>query len=105
MPTATPSTGATVCSRAAVFAASPVIASPRSSASIATITSPVFTPTRTCRSRPSSDTRSTTRSAIRTARSGSSSNAVGAPNTAITPSPKNWSIVPPCRLISLVNTS
>ena len=40
-------------------------------------------------------------SAARTARSGSSSCATGAPNTAITASPMNFSTVPPCRSSSV----
>ncbi len=65
-----------------------------------TIASPVFTATRTARSWPgrsllSSVSASTIRSPARTARSASSSWATGAPKTAMTASPMNFSTVPP----------
>jgi hypothetical protein len=60
----------------------------------------VFTPTRTDSAsdaswRFNSSIRSSTASPARTARSASSSCAAGAPNTAITASPMNFSTVPP----------
>ena len=67
--------------------------------------SPVFTATRTWRSSRGSrafisSTAWRTRSAARTARSGSSPCATGAPNTPITASPMNFSTVPPNDSIS-----
>ena len=72
---------------------------------IATSASPVLTPIRTARSRPgrvsfSSATASRIRRAVRTPRSASSSCAAGAPKTATTASPMNFSIVPSKRSIS-----
>ncbi len=69
-------------------------------ASSETSASPVFTAIRTWRSRPGSSslsraTASRTASAARTARSGSFSWATGAPKTATTASPMNFSTVPP----------
>ena len=101
-PTATPSTGACDWIRAAVLTTSPVtIPSPASGrASSATSASPVFTPTRTDSDMPgsavfSSPMTSRIANAARTARSASSSCATGAPKTAITASPMNFSTVPP----------
>jgi len=62
--------------------------------------SPVLTPIRTWMLL-SSRAQSRIASAARTARSGSSSCATGAPNTAITASPMNFSTVPPNRSSSL----
>jgi hypothetical protein len=64
----------------------------------ATSASPVFAAVRICSSPSLSASRIA--SAARTARSGSSSCATGAPKTAITASPMNFSTVPPCRSIS-----
>ena len=60
------------------------------------VTGPVVTATRTW-SRPSSAIASRIARPARTARSGSSSWAAGAPNTAMTASPMNFSTVPPWR--------
>ena len=105
--TAIPPAGAANCSRDAVFTTSPVtIPSPSSGrAPSATTASPVLIPTRTCSDRAgssafSSSIASRTRNPARTARSASSSCATGAPNTAITASPMNFSTVPPKRSIS-----
>jgi hypothetical protein len=97
-PTSTPFTGAAACNRAAVFTTSPAaIPSPcPGRAPSVTSASPVFTPTRTW-TWPSSRAQSRIASAARTARSGSSSCAAGAPNSAITASPMNFSTVPPNR--------
>ena len=59
--------------------------------------SPVLTATRSWSSFPSCVTQSRIASAARTARSGSSSCAVGAPKSATTASPMNFSTVPPKR--------
>ena len=91
-----PFTGASFCSRDAVLTTSPAT-SPRSApglGSSATRTSPVLTAIRTSSSS-SSRTQSRIASAARTARSGSSSWAIGAPKTAMTASPMNFSTVPP----------
>ena len=90
-PTSTEPTGAADWSRAAVFTTSPaIIASPcPGRASSSTIASPVFTAMRTWR--PSSSAQSRTANAARTARSGSSPYAVGAPKTPMTASPMNFS--------------
>ena len=103
-PTRIPSTGAADCRRAAVFITSPAtIPSPSPGfASSETSASPVLTAIRTWRSRSGSislscATASRTASAARTARSGSSSCDTGAPNTATTASPMNFSTVPPNR--------
>ncbi len=111
-PTTAESCGAAVWSRAAVFTTSPAtIASPRSDlAPSVTTASPVLTPIRTesPRSGPSSFNSamaSRMRKPARTARSASSSWAVGAPNTAITASPMNFSTVPPSRSISFFRRS
>jgi hypothetical protein len=86
--------------RAAVFTTSPVTKlSPSSGrAPSATIASPLFTAARASSS--SSATRSRIASPARTARSASSSCATGAPKTAITASPTNFSSVPPKRSTS-----
>src|SRR5215211_9038023 len=84
--------GCAACwSRAATLTASPV-ANVDSTAS--TTTSPDSIPT--LASRPSSLTESMIESAARTARSASSSCAVGTPNAAMTASPANFSTIPPC---------
>jgi hypothetical protein len=84
--------------RAAVLTTSPAtIASPSAGrAPMLTSASPVLTATLSCRSSCSA-IQSRIASAARTARSGSSSCTSGAPNTAITASPMNFSTVPPCR--------
>src|SRR6266498_2262820 len=105
VPSATtiPPTGAISWRRAAVFTTTPAtIPSPTASALSATTVSPVVMPMRTARSSPgaSSFISSMARSmanAHRTARSGSSSWTMGAPNTATTASPMNFSTVPPWR--------
>ena len=106
-PTRISPTGAAVCIREAVLTTSPAtIASPwLGLAPRATSASPVFTASRACRSsagsaRFISARASRTASAARTARSGSSPWATGAPNTAITASPTNFSTLPPNRSIS-----
>ncbi len=91
------------CTRAAVFTASPATI-PCWVAPTVTATSPVTRPTRIARSgtptvSPSDATASTSSSPARTARSASSSCAVGTPQTAITASPMNFSTVPPYREI------
>jgi hypothetical protein len=95
-----------------VFTTSPAtMLSPRSGrAPTATSASPVFTPTRTDRSssgrlRLISSMAWVIRRLARTARSASSSCATGAPNTAMTASPMNFSTVPPNRSISCLATS
>ena len=95
-PTSTPFTGAAVWRRAAVLTTSPV-AIPSPSAGLAprsTSASPVLTAILTWRSS-SSRAQSLIARAARTARSGSSSCATGAPNRAMTASPMNFSTVPP----------
>ena len=81
-----------------MFTMSPeAIPSPLSGrASSETSASPVVIPTRTSSS-PSSRAQSRIARAARTARSGSSSCASGAPKSAITASPMNFSTVPPWR--------
>jgi hypothetical protein len=88
-------TAAAPWSRAPVLITSPAaIDSPASGwASTRTSASPLLTPIRT--STPSSNAHSRIASAARTARSGSSSCVVGAPNSAMTASPMNFSTVPP----------
>src|SRR6476659_767712 len=105
-PTSTVPGDAAPCSRAATLTASPRAAySTRPPPPISpTTTRPVWTPTRTPNP-PTPHPRSTspayssissrTRTAARTARSGSSSCAVGAPKSASTPSPARSLIVPP----------
>ena len=87
----------TAC-RAAVLTTSPAtIPSPSAGrASTVTSASPVLTAMRIW-SAGCSTAQSRIASAARTARSGSSSCAGGAPKTAITASPMNFSTVPPCR--------
>ena len=106
-PTRMPPVGAAVCRRDAVLTTSPAtIASPISAlAPSETIASPVLTATLTCRSSWGSAAFITatalwTASAARTPRSGSSPCATGAPKTAITASPMNFSTVPPNASIS-----
>ena len=106
-PTRTESTGALDCSRAAVLTTSPAtIATPVSGrAPSSTIASPVLTAARICSSSSGSASsmsaiESRTAIAARTARSASSPYATGAPKTAITASPMNFSTVPPNRSIS-----
>ena len=87
------------CTRAAVLTASPATM-PCCSAPIVTATSPVTMPTRMARSgiarsEPIASIRATSSRPARTARSASSSWAVGTPQTAITASPMNFSTVPP----------
>jgi len=96
-PARMPFTGAPACSRAAVLTTSPAtIASPSDGrAPRLTSASPVLTAMRTWRWSPCSTLQSRIASAARTARSGSSSCAAGAPKTAITASPTNFSTVPP----------
>ncbi len=101
--TSTPLTGAADWSRAAVFRTSPQ-AIPWPSpifASSETIASPVVMPTRTRSSRDGSSSFRASIAAMiarpaRTARSGSSSWATGAPKSATTASPMNFSTLPPC---------
>jgi hypothetical protein len=95
--------GAAACSRCAVLTMSPAaIGSPASGReSRETSATPVFTAIRTSSPAPSSAIQRWIASAARTARSASSSCATGAPNTAITASPMNFSTVPPYRSISL----
>ncbi len=62
-----------------------------------TAASPLNTPARAWTSGPRARTASTSSRAARTARSGSSSRATGAPQTAMTASPMNFSTVPPYR--------
>ena len=91
--------GAADCSRDAVFTTSPIAsASPASRLFTLTIASPVFTAARAPSAKPcarNSATASSTRRPARTARSASSLCATGAPNTAITASPMNFSTTPP----------
>ena len=85
--------------REAVLTRSPATI-PSARAPIVTAASPVSTPTRARRSAdptslPSASTAAARSIAARTARSASSSIATGAPHTAITASPMNFSTVPP----------
>ena len=100
-PITTASRGASDCIREVVFTTSPATASPTwGPEPNETTASPVFTATRTAMSgssRRRSSIVSRIRSAARTARTGSSSCATGAPNTPITASPMNLSSVPPNR--------
>ena len=96
------STGAAPCRREAVLTTSPVtIPSPSSGrAPSATTASPVLIPMRTCSASAgscafSSAIASRMRRPALTARSASSSCATGAPKTAMTASPMNFSTVPP----------
>jgi hypothetical protein len=104
-PTTTPPGGAMPWRREAVLTTSPTTVSVWRSGPSLTSASPVLTPIRTDRASAgvasfSSAMASSMRRAQRTARSGSSSCATGAPNTAITASPMNLSSVPPSRSIS-----
>ena len=102
-PTRTTPGGATDWRRDAVLTRSPAtIAWPRPNAAGSTAASPVRTAARSARAsspafRPRWRTASTRSSAVRTARSASSSWATGAPQTAMTASPMNFSTVPPYR--------
>src|SRR3989304_5843723 len=78
------------CSRAAVLTMSPATM-PWFVAPSVTAASPVSTPARSWIAGPRLRTASTRSSAARTARSASSSRAVGAPHIAITASPMNFS--------------
>ena len=87
------------CTREAVLTASPATM-PCCSAPMVTATSPVTIPTRIARSatpmsEPIAAIVLTSSRPARTARSASSSWAVGTPQTAITASPMNFSTVPP----------
>ena len=70
-----------------------------------TAASPVRTPARAWRPGWRVGTVATISSAARTARSASSSCAVGVPHTAMTASPMNFSTVPPCSVIAWVAAS
>ena len=97
-------TGAADCSRAAVLTTSPAaIPSPSAGrAPSATSASPVLTRDPHLELvAPPAIAQSRIASAARTARSGSSSCATGAPKTAITASPMNFSTVPPKRSSSV----
>ena len=90
---------AALCTRAAVFTASPATM-PSAVAPTVTATSPVTTPTRIASpgaptSSPIAATAATSSSPARTARCASSSCATGTPQTAITASPMNFSTTPP----------
>ena len=93
-PTSTVPAVATDWSRDAVLTRSPAtipwLVAPR-----VTAASPVSTPARAWTAGPNALTASSSSRAARTARSASSSCAVGAPQTAITASPMNFSTVPP----------
>ena len=91
--------GAADWSREAVLTMSPATM-PWPVAPIVTAASPVVTPARSCRSGestwvPSSRTARISSSPARTARSASSSCAVGVPKAAMTASPMNFSTTPP----------
>jgi hypothetical protein len=98
-PTRIPFTGAADCMRAAVFTTSPATMPSPSTGRAPRVTSasPVFTAIRTWSGDPSCVSSLRMAMAERTARSGSSSCAMGAPKTAITASPMNFSTVPPYR--------
>jgi hypothetical protein len=93
-PTRTAPGGATAWRRAAVLTRSPAT-SPWKAAPRVTAASPVRTPQRTSMPGPSAVTASASSSAARTARSASSSWATGAPHSAVTASPMNFSTRPP----------
>ena len=93
-PTRTVPGSATDWSRAAVLTRSPATM-PWFVAPRVTAASPVRTPARAWIVGPRLATASTRSRAARTARSASSSRAVGAPQTAMTASPMNFSTVPP----------
>ena len=100
---------AAVCTRDAVFTASPATM-PSPAAPSVTATSPVTTPHRaaspgTPAAAPSSATELTRSSAARAARSASPSAATGVPHTAITASPMNFSTTPPYRPITVRATA
>ena len=92
-PTSTMPGSAADWSRLAVFTRSPATM-PCPRAPTVTAASPVSTPARACKPGKRPLTASTTSRAARTPRSASSSWAVGAPHTAITASPMNFSTVP-----------
>ena len=101
-PSSTPAGGAAACSLAATFTASPITVSSRrpSGPTGAKMTSPVLIPALTQsppKSAASSSARRWISRAARTARSASSSWAIGAPNTAISASPMTLSTMPPNR--------
>ena len=104
--TIAPPIGATSCRRAAVLTTSPVTIPSAAAAEPATTSvSPVEMPIRTARSRPgfasfSSSIARSIAKAHRRPRSASSSWAAGAPKTATTASPMNFSTVPPKRSIA-----
>ena len=98
-PTSTVPAAATDWSREAVLTRSPATI-PWLTAPIVTAASPVSTPARAWTEGPRARTASSNSSAARTARSASSSRAIGAPQTAITASPMNFSTVPPYRPIT-----
>ena len=98
-PTSTPPGGASDCTREAVLTRSPATI-PCPWAPIVTAASPVITPARAATGVSSASpfiaaTAATSSSAARTASSASCSWATGAPHTAITASPMNFSTVPP----------
>jgi hypothetical protein len=95
-PTRTVPGAAADWSREAVLTRSPATI-PWPIAPSVTAASPVSTPPRACSPGPSVCTASTSSSPARTARSASSSWATGAPHSAITASPMNFSTIPPCR--------
>ena len=103
-PTRTVPGSATDWSRAATLTRSPATM-PWLVAPIVTAASPVSTPARAWMPGPRRGTTSTSSSAARTLRSASSSWATGAPQTAITASPMNFSTVPPYRLMTSVARS
>ena len=100
-PASTSPGSAAFCRRSATFTASPVTNDDPPSCGGPTTTSPVLTPTRR-RSWPSkrSRIRRCMASPVWSARSAWSSSAAGAPNTAMTASPANFSTVPPVSSIS-----
>ena len=93
-PTRTVPGAATDWSRAAVFTRSPATI-PWPTAPSVTAASPVRTPARAAMPGPSVLAASTSSRPARTARSASSSWATGAPQTAMTASPMNFSTLPP----------
>ncbi len=93
-PTSTVPGAAAAWSRLAVFTRSPATM-PCPIAPSVTAASPVRTPARAPMPGPRFGTVSTRSSAARTARSASSSCAVGVPHTAMTASPMNFSTAPP----------
>ena len=94
------------CKRAAKFTVSPRTASPppARSSTLPTTAGPVLMPIRICgrkpcfasRFGPSASRLCRMESAAREARSGASSNAIGAPKTAMMPSPVKSCTTPPC---------